>query len=390
MKKYIGILLTLILLLTAGSALALTELEWNLRCSHKLIGDATLYECYVAEGEATRTDLHISAQNYVFTPVGTLPSGSYVNITDLGFAGKMEISYYSGGARFYAYVDKELVGDAFVQIRLSKHESYGVPEVCYANPDTWYMVLSEKFGAEKANQIIEALENGGYTDPDIVDKDTSGGSATGGQTKAKAQSAKVRWVDENGEETNVKLETLGTAVSVIVLDGETITVPTSELRWDTTAEEDEMLAVVKAHKSGKASLREKASTKAKVISKVTTNRIVLVMEKGKKFTKVLCDGKVGYIINTALTYYPVGGIAEGEAEPQPGWVSFRGRLKSGNTVNIRQNGKNGSRILTDFVAGTPIMVFSQDKKWTEIDVGGYRAYILNEYVTLDDGTITTE
>lgn len=388
MKKFAAMLLMIILLLAAGSASALTEREWNLRCAFKMAADATLYECHVAEGEATRTDLHISVQNYVFTPVGTLPAGSYVEISDLGFAGKMEVSYFHSGARRYAYVDKELVAAAYVTVRVNQHENFAVPEVCYAEPDTWYMVLSEKFGAAKALQVIDAMKNGGYVDPQ---EPTEGSGGTGGGTSGtKLQSTAIRWVDDTGAEKTVTLDTLGTAVSVIVTEGEKLTVPTSALRWDTTADEQERLAVVRAHQSGKASLREKASTKSKVIRKVTTNRILLVLERGKKFTKVLCDGTVGYIINTALTFYPVGGVAEGEAAPQPGWVSFRGRLKSGNTVNVRQNGKNGSRILMDFIAGTPIMVFSQDRRWAEIDVGGYRAYILNEYVTLDDGTVTAE
>lgn len=378
MKKYIGLLLTLICVLMASSALALTEFEWNIRCGYKTTGTTTLYDCYYEETVASGTDIPVGT--YHFEPRGSLPAGTYIKVASLGLEGKEEIMYYSNGSVLYAYIDSGNMTRATVTVQASNGEKYAVPEVCYANPATWHIVLTENFGESHAKVLIDALERGGYSDGE-------GGSS---EKKATIVRMGVNWVDENGEEQPVTLDTLGTAVSVIVLNKEKMTVPTADLRWDTTAEADEMLAVVKAHNSGKASLRDKASTKGNVIKKVTTNRIVLVMEKGKTFTKVLCDGMVGYIINTALTYYPVGGIAEGEAEPQPGWVSFRGKLNSRNTVNIRQNGKNGSRILTDFIAGTPIMVFSQEGKWSEIDVGGYRAYILSEYVTLDDGTITEE
>ena len=116
---------------------------------------------------------------------------------------------------------------------------------------------------------------------------------------------------------------------------------------------------------------------------ISLNRTVLVLSVGKSYAKVYCDGLVGYVRNSSLTFCPVGGVKEGESAPVPGWVSFRGRLNSKNTVNIRQRGKNGSRILADFIAGTPVMVFSQSDRWAEIDVGGYRAFILNEYLTLD-------
>ena len=177
--------------------------------------------------------------------------------------------------------------------------------------------------------------------------------------------------------------TPGTAVSEIRIGGETLTVPTTSLRWGSTAPEDNQLAVITAPKGGEAALRAKASSKGQVLKKCQTNRIVLVLSVGKSYARVYCDGLVGYIRNSSLTFYPVGGVKEGGSAPTPGWVSFRGRLNSKNTVNIRQNGKNGSRILTDFIAGTPVMVFSQTDRWAEIDVGGYRAYILNEYLTLD-------
>lgn len=373
MKRYMAVLVMLLVMLTAATAQAMTDFEWSLRCLYKTAGTTTLYDCYAVDATATNTDL----SGYRFEPRGTLEGGTYIGMASLGIGDKAEIMYYSNGVKMYAYIDRSSVASASVTVKASNGESYAVPEVCYANPDTWETVLTRQFGEEHARVLIDSMKYGT-------------GTVGKGSTKVSAEKIGVYYVDENGEEKPVTIDTLGTAVSVIVLNKEKVTVPTADLRWETKAREDQMLAVVKAHKSGKASLRAKASTKGKVIEKVTTNRIVLVVEKGKTFTKVIHEGQVGYIINTALTYYPVGGVKDGEPAAQPGWVSFRGRLKSGNTVNIRQNGKNGSRILTDFKAGTPIMVFGQDKRWSEIEVGGYRAYILNEYVTLDDGTIQAE
>lgn len=377
MRKYILLCIALLAMLLPVGAQALTELEWNLRCGYKLNTTATLYECYLEETVASGSDL--PTETYRFDPIGSLGAGTYVKMASNGIQDKAEIIYYSNGSKLYAYVDRSAVSSAVVTVTTPDGEKYAVPEVCYANPDTWYMVLSENFGGTTADKIIAAMRGG-----------AGGGEGDGGYVMPVAQSGSVRLVSEDGEEQAVTLVTLGTAVSEVQLEKEKLTVPTASLRWDTTADEDEMLAVIKAHKGGEASLRIKANTKSACIEKIQTNRIVLVLEKGKKFTKVLHEGKIGYIINTALTYYPVGGVKEGDAEPVPGWVSFRGKTKSRNTINIRQNGKNGSRVLTDFIAGTPIMVFSQEGKWSEIDVGGYRAYILTEYVTLDTGEETEE
>lgn len=377
MKRYMGLLITLLLVLTASSALALTELEWNLRSGYKANGDISLYDAYFEESIASGSD--IPEVSYRFESAGFLPAGSYVRLSGESLLDKVEIIYYRGGATYYAYVSQGSISSAMVSFTAANGEKFSISDACYNRPETWYMVLSEKYGDAKAQLAMEALQGGASSE-----------KGDSGETKVTIIRSGVSWVDENGQEQSVKLDTLGTAVSVVVVNKEKITVPTSELRWETSAKENQMLAVIKAHKTGEASLRVKASSKSTCIKKIDTNRIVLVMEKGKKFTKVICDGMVGYIINTALTYYPVGGVKEGEPQPQPGWVSFRGKLNSRNTINIRQNGKNGSRILKDFKAGTPIMVFSQEGKWSEIDVGGYRAYILTEYVTLDDGTGTEE
>ena len=237
--------------------------------------------------------------------------------------------------------------------------------------------IALRYSAEEVDIVLAALSGGG-----------DGGEGTGSGSKdwtapQSVETMTLTLVDEDGEEQPVTLLTLGTAVSEIKADGEKLTVPTASLRWGSTAPEDKQLAVITAPKSGEAALRTKASSKGQVLKKCQTNRIVLVLSVGKSYAKVYCDGLVGYVRNSSLTFCPVGGVKEGESAPVPGWVSFRGRLNSKNTVNIRQSGKNGSRILADFIAGTPVMVFSQSDRWAEIDVGGYRAFILNEYLTLD-------
>ena len=210
-----------------------------------------------------------------------------------------------------------------------------------------------------------------------------GAGSSGWTDPQSAGTMTLTLMDEDGTEQPVTLLTLGTAVSEIQLGSDKMTVPTASLRWGSTAPEDKQLAVITAPKGGEAALRAKASSRGQVLQKCQTNRIVLVLSVGKSYARVYCDGLVGYIRNSSLTFLPAGGVKEGESAPIPGWISFRGRLNSKNTVNIRQSGKNGSRILTDFIAGTPVMVFSQSGRWAEIDVGGYRAYILNEYLTLD-------
>ena len=355
----------------AAQAVTITNAEdWNLYCLYIVQDSVPVYELTIqeiadgAEDLATGTDL-----TYVFTPIDTIASPIRVMPTGERAGDKMEVAYWKGSRR-YGYVDSSVVISTAKSVTGSNGRTYELPSHVISNDALLRRSIIIRYSEEDVDIVLAALSgegagSSGWTDPQ------SAGTMT------------LTLMDEDGTEQPVTLLTPGTAVSEIRIDGETLTVPTASLRWGSTAPEDKQLAVITAPKSGEAALRAKASSRGQVLQKCQTNRIVLVLSVGKSYARVYCDGLVGYIRNSSLTFYPVGGVKEGGSAPTPGWVSFRGRLNSKNTVNIRQSGKNGSRILTDFIAGTPVMVFSQTDRWAEIDVGGYRAYILNEYLTLD-------
>lgn len=362
----------------AAQAVTITNAEdWDLYCLYIVQDSVPIYELTIqeiadgAEDLATGTDL-----TYVFTPIDTIASPIRVMPTGEQAGGKAEIAYWKGSRR-YGYVDASAIVRSSRSVTGSNGKTYELPSNVISNDALLRRSIILRYSADDVDIVLAALAGGSTGD--------SGGENGGdGWTAPKStDTITLTLMDEDGTEQPVTLLTLGTAVSEIQISGETLTVPTASLRWGSTAPEDKQLAVITAPKGGEAALRAKASSKGQVLKKCQTNRIVLVLSVGKSYTRVYCDGLVGYIRNSSLTFYPVGGVKEGDSAPTPGWVSFRGRLNSKNTVNIRQSGKNGSRILTDFIAGTPVMVFSQSDRWAEIDVGGYRAYILNEYLTLD-------
>ena len=362
----------------AAQAVTITNAEdWNLYCLYIVQDSVPVYELTIqeiadgAEDLATGTDL-----TYVFTPIDTIASPIRVMPTGEQAGGKAEIAYWRGSRR-YGYVDASAIIRSSRSITGSNGKTYELPSNVISNDALLRRSIILRYSEDDVDIVLAALAG---------DSTSGSGGENGGEGWTAPKSADtitLTLMDEDGTEQPVTLLTPGTAVSEIRIDGETLTVPTASLRWGSTAPEDKQLAVITAPKGGEAALRAKASSKGQVLKKCQTNRIVLVLSVGKSYARVYCDGLVGYIRNSSLTFYPVGGVKEGGSAPTPGWVSFRGRLNSKNTVNIRQSGKNGSRILTDFIAGTPVMVFSQTDRWAEIDVGGYRAYILNEYLTLD-------
>ena len=390
--KRTGLLLCLMVLVlcalpAVGGAVSITSAEeWDLYCLYTAQSSATVYELLiqeVADGEenlASGTDL-----TYVFNPIGTVSAGAAISPTGESAQGKTEIAYWNG-ARCYGFVDASVVGYAAKSVTASNGKKYTLPSRVLNSDALLRRSIALRYPGEDAEMIIAAL-NGGGASSDPGEGESSSGSGSGSwkaAVEASGLSAPVTLVGEDGEERPVTVKTLGLVTSLVRLDGEDVTVDTADLRWETKVSAGKMMAIINAPRTGRATLHAKSSSKSAVLGKCDTNRVVLVLASGKNYTKISYDNTVGYVLTSALKFYPVGGVDEDEEPPKPGWVSFRGKLNSKNTINIRMNGKNGSRILTDFIAGTPLWVFSQTDRWTEIDVGGYHGYILNEYVTLDE------
>lgn len=367
MKK-IAFLLLLAALLLPACANAMTEYEWNLRCAHKLNSNATLYVCHVAEGEATRTDLHISAQNYVFTPVGNLPAGSYVQIDDLGFDGKMGIKYFRSGSTHFAYVDKSLVSNAFVTVRINQHENFAVPELCYSDPGSWYAVLSEKFGIDKAILVVEAIQNGGYTEPEKKPSTSTSNKTSNISTKKKTTENLTLDIGIETDDglTNVTVKKLGVYESTIKLGEEERVVPTGQLVYEHEAAPEEALAVINAKNTGEVILRPQQETTGRV-TKCKTGRVALVIEKGQSWSKLWYDGYVGYVQNKYLLHIP---MAETAADAAVGDAAAPMHLGT----------HRDTRVVTRVKKGTAVKILWQGETWAEVAVDGWRGYIQLKYL----------
>lgn len=186
--------------------------------------------------------------------------------------------------------------------------------------------------------------------------------------------------NEDGTEQAVTLLAAGTLYSKVSVGRQSSIIPTSDLHYeiDPSVTADKRYAAINAKRIGYATMHTKASAKSDVIGRCTTNRIALVLSIGKTYAKVWCEGNVGYIKCSSLTYLS----AAASGETQPALMSYNGRFNRRNTINIRQNGKNTSRIIAEIPCGTALTVFGENEDgWTEIEVNGWRAWVQSQYVT---------
>jgi len=322
MKKSAFVLLLIALLLLANTALAVTWQEWADQCVYRVRPGKYAYVYDIVENTNPTAS---EDRRYVLRGVGHIPVGNpYVKLAGAEYEGYVSVSYMNGAGRI---------------------------STAYVEPDS----------------IV------------YIGKPENDGSSSGGSTRVKKPDVMIRWVDANGQEQTAALLQLGTVLSEIEFEDEKMTVPTDDLRWD-TADETPMLAVVETSKSGKASMRAEADGKSKTVKSVAAGRIVLVLESGERYTKVSCEGKEGYMDNAVLRMIPVAAPAE---DVVTGAISFKGKIKGTATVNVRLKDTKKSRVIKQFTIGTPVVVIQQGDEWAEIDIAGYRGYVMNEFLNVE-------
>lgn len=194
------------------------------------------------------------------------------------------------------------------------------------------------------------------------------------------------YMDEAGTVVPAEIKYLGLGRSTIVVNGETMLVPTSSLKWDTEAPENKLLAVVTTTKQSYVTLRAKSSTKAFVMGHCEKGKVLRVIRTGKTWTFVDDEGVRGYVLTSGLTFYD-----NAPRQWAPGIITVKGKTPRGNYVHFRTSPSNkGKQSAVEYPVGTPITVFNQEGDWSEIDLAGYHCYMLSKFVTLQEPLVKAE
>ena len=188
------------------------------------------------------------------------------------------------------------------------------------------------------------------------------------------------WIDPVTDQSTVtEVVYMGIGRSMVVLDGKQALVNTVDLKWQTDAPEDKVLATIEAPKNGYAWLRKKPNsdkTNPK-IAQVRTNSVVRVISAGQNWTLIDYEGLRGYVQSSSLEYY-----ANDHTDFEAGYLSLNGKIKGNDTVWIRSTDK-GERMLKECVIGTPVTVFDIIDDWAEIDSCGFHCRIKANRVTME-------
>ena len=195
------------------------------------------------------------------------------------------------------------------------------------------------------------------------------------------------WTDPStGASALVEVVYMGVGRSMVVLNGQKTLVNTVDLKWQTEAPEDKVLAMVDAPRDGYTWLRRDPSTKITnpKIAQIRTNTVLRVVSTGKNWTMVDYDGLRGYVRSSSLEFF-----CNDHTDFEVGYLSVKGKTQGKDTVKIRSMDMSG-KILKECRIGTPVTVFDVIEGWVELDGEGFHGIIQSKSVTMEKETASAD
>ncbi len=374
MKRRVFLIILAAVLCMAAAASAL-ELTFSQTCKHKLSRATQMYVDPEGNGE--------------LVPSSTLAAGTYVIPNGMSVNGLTGISYSTNERNVYqGYVDGSAIVSATQTVTLPSGTTVTVGEALVRSRAALNLWLEMEYG--------ETLDGTTYTDADGNEHEIGNESALGNETAlngdaewaravangyaANGASVRTVYLDGEGNETEVQVSYMGLIRSMVVLNGEEQLVETCRLSWDTQAPEGKTLAIVRSDVSN-VMVRVKPSGTS--MRRVSGGRVVQVVKIGKHYTLVdINDSEtpLGYVATDALEFYPNIPMSYRGAK-----VTINGKTNvKDDPIAIYMEDRTGAGACGDRIkVGSPVTVYAQNDKWSEVDAIGYHGYILNKFVTLD-------
>ena len=348
--KLLVLLILICLLMLPVFATAETQEEFELRCFKMTAVAATVYS-YLNSSEGEVIDY--------------IPAGTYVQCKSSTRDGRTTVVYMKNGVKKQGTIKVKLI-DCTSTIRKSDGLAYDIHE----NDPNYDAKIKEgvlefdvtKYSDSSAYYLYRA---GAGPEPERKD----------GSNAVESQNASQTDTQASNSGTSVGIVELGRTSSKIQYQGKTVSVSTSDLTFSENVPENKKLATIYAPRTGKASLRQTASSKGTLLKNCKAGTIVSVLAIVNGYTRINYKGTVGYIKTVCLKFY---GDSESTAQ---GVLSYKGNTGGGTTVNVRNTPKGDSAKVAEWRTGTEVTILSHANGWYEIEANGMHGYVMEKYVT---------
>ena len=187
-----------------------------------------------------------------------------------------------------------------------------------------------------------------------------------------------------GEKVSVLSETNGW--SKVDVDGKIGYVSSSYL----TTKQESFVKYVSIDPSSTLNVRESASTKANVVTKLKNNTKVEVISESNGWAKIKVNGINGYVSSQYIKAVQSEEKKTTNSSNKQQKVTKYVNVDTGSSLNLRISPSNSASIIVKLAKDVPVTVYSESNGWSKVEAYGKQGYVATQYLAEKKGTSSTE
>ena len=184
-------------------------------------------------------------------------------------------------------------------------------------------------------------------------------------------------LETDGSLVPVELDYSGAMVTKVIRGGESVRVPTKDVRWTTDGAEGPRVAVV-SNKKGANLLDGDGKNLERYSKKLNPGTILTVLGVDQELCYVFWKDTFCYIAAKNVELLPVQ-----EKSFSEGIVSVNGKTSGSSKVTVRVGTKKNSAKVTEWTVGTPVAIAEKSGDYYLAEGKGRRGWIHKQYLTLE-------
>ncbi|MBQ7455003.1 MAG: SH3 domain-containing protein [Clostridia bacterium] len=142
----------------------------------------------------------------------------------------------------------------------------------------------------------------------------------------------------------------------------------------------QVMTAMVATEKGSLNLRERASSKAKVLTTIPQYATVTVLTRGSDWSQVTYGKYTGYVMSSFLAFTAAAPTSTPPPVQESGEPYARVSTEQGS-LNLRKTDSTNAAILTTIPQYTVIQVLQKGAVWTYVTYNGYTGYVKTEFLT---------
>ena len=188
----------------------------------------------------------------------------------------------------------------------------------------------------------------------------------------------------NGTKVNVLSETNGW--SKVNVDGKTGYVSSTYL----ITKQENSIKYVSVNPSSSLNVRESASTKAKVLTKLKQNTKVEVVSESNGWSKIKVNGINGYVASEYIKADQTEEKKTTDTSNEQKTATKYVNVNTGSSLNLRNSPSNSASIIVKLAKDVAVTVYSESNGWSKVEVYGKQGYVATQYLADKKSTVNSE